>query len=327
MTPTDERTVSRRYPFGDGDLTAFTGSGLSGACLWRFSRDGQDYGLRAWPPDYPLERLATTHRWLTLANAAGLPFVPVLVRSNVGDTFERQGDRLWEVTTWLPGRPESGTVSRARLESACRTLARLHAEWSRSGELTVGPMPAIERRQRAADGWGRLIGTGWQPFFRDETDPVTPWAKQAWHLLRTTWSLILTRLSRWDGRRLPLQPCHGDPQRENVLFQDEAVSGLIDYGAAGVDSPLADLARLIGPFADADLLNIGLRAYAEVRPLPDVAVEVVRLLDETGVVLSLANWLRWLYHDERAFADRSAVARRLAELVRRASEFARRGGS
>ena len=40
-------------------------------------------------------------------------------------------------------------------------------------------------------------------------------------------------------------------------------------------------------------------------------------LDETGVILGVANWLRWLYEEKRPFADSAAVARRLGELVDR----------
>jgi hypothetical protein len=45
---------------------------------------------------------------------------------------------------------------------------------------------------------------------------------------------------------------------------------------------------------------------------------LVPLLDRTGVVLGLANWLRWLYVDGREFDDRVTVARRMAELADRA---------
>jgi hypothetical protein len=68
----------------------------------------------------------------------------------------------------------------------------------------------------------------------------------------------------------------------------------------------------------------GLRAYRTVRPLSREEEELVNLLDETGCVLGAANWLKWLYHDGREFADRRAVARRLSVLVGRIAAWQQR---
>ena len=59
-----------------------------------------------------------------------------------------------------------------------------------------------------------------------------------------------------------------------------------------------------------------------VRPLTDDERRLVPVLDRTGVVLGLANWLRWLYREDREFDDRAAVAARMAELVLRAEIWA-----
>ena len=42
---------------------------------------------------------------------------------------------------------------------------------------------------------------------------------------------------------------------------------------------------------------------------------------KTGTVLALANWLHWLYRDEKSFEDREAVARQLATLVERVERW------
>jgi hypothetical protein len=61
--------------------------------------------------------------------------------------------------------------------------------------------------------------------------------------------------------------------------------------------------------------DAAIRAYVAIRPMPDP--ELVVVLDRTGTVVAVANWLRWLYHEGRVYADRNAVAERVAGLVRR----------
>jgi hypothetical protein len=52
-------------------------------------------------------------------------------------------------------------------------------------------------------------------------------------------------------------------------------------------------------------------------PLAEDEAELARALDETGAVLGVANWLRWLYEERREFEDRAAAGRRLEVLVER----------
>jgi Ser/Thr protein kinase RdoA (MazF antagonist) len=116
-----------------------------------------------------------------------------------------------------------------------------------------------------------------------------------------------------------LQPCLCDVWHDHVLFEGDAVTGLVDYGSVKRDHVSADLSRLLGSLVpdDPGLTAAGLEAYLRLRPLSGQEQALVAALDETGTLLGAANWLRWLYHDGRRFEDRSAVARRLAELVGR----------
>ena len=49
-----------------------------------------------------------------------------------------------------------------------------------------------------------------------------------------------------------LQPALRDARPEHFLFEDDRLSGLVDFGAMGVESVAADLARLIGEWFDGD---------------------------------------------------------------------------
>ena len=119
---------------------------------------------------------------------------------------------------------------------------------------------------------------------------------------------------------MPVQFCVCDIWHDHVLFTGDAVTGLIDYGSVKPDNVAVDLARLLGSLVgdDAAAFARGLAAYKQVRPLSTDERALVPILDRTGVVLGIANWLRWLYVDGRVYEDRAAVARRLAALVERA---------
>jgi Ser/Thr protein kinase RdoA (MazF antagonist) len=129
------------------------------------------------------------------------------------------------------------------------------------------------------------------------------------------------RLAPWLSRAVPLQPCLCDIWHDHVLYEGDLVVGVIDFGAAKVDHVAVDLARLLGSVAggDAALWSAGIQAYGRWRPLGAEEEALAAVLDETGVVVGLATWLRWLYRDGRTFADRPAVAGRLADLLVRAA--------
>jgi Ser/Thr protein kinase RdoA (MazF antagonist) len=118
---------------------------------------------------------------------------------------------------------------------------------------------------------------------------------------------------------MPLQPCLCDVWHAHVLFEGEAVTGLVDYGSVKVDHVAVDLARLLGSLVEGDARRTaaGLTAYRRLRRLTQREAELVGVLDETATVLAVANWLRWLYHEGRRYDDRAAVTARLAGLVRR----------
>ena len=62
---------------------------------------------------------------------------------------------------------------------------------------------------------------------------------------------------------VPIQPCIRDIHREHVLFEDDRVTGIIDFGAMLPDSRAGDVARLLGSLAgdDRQLWEEGLAAY------------------------------------------------------------------
>ncbi len=97
------------------------------------------------------------------------------------------------------------------------------------------------------------------------------------------------------------------------------MSGIIDYGSIKIDHPAVDLARLLGSLVrdDPGGWEIGLEAYTSLRSLTNDEWALAHALDQTGVIMAAANWLKWLYHEGREFEDRQLVAQRLTMLVDR----------
>jgi Ser/Thr protein kinase RdoA (MazF antagonist) len=292
--------------------------GFSGARLWRVPTPAGPLCLRAWPvPGPPPERLDVIHSLMDAAVRAGLEFVPPVVRTVTHQTWVSHAGRLWDLTAWMPGRADfHERPGVRRLEGACSALARLHTVWRRQ-DIPPGPCPAVRRRLDGAAEWAALVGSGWRPAFPPHDDPVTPWAERAWRLLGLHLPRLTERLAPWAAAPFSLQPCLCDVWHDHVLFEGDAVTGLVDYGSVKLDHVTADLARLLGSLVpdDPELTAAGLEAYARLRPLSPQEQALVAVLDETGTLLGAATWLRWLYHDGRRFDDRPAVARRLAGLV------------
>jgi Ser/Thr protein kinase RdoA (MazF antagonist) len=238
-------------------------------------------------------------------------------------TWVIEAGRFWDANTWMPGRADyHDNPSQARLEAACTALAHLHETWARAG-CTRDPCPAVGRRLARFDQWKSLVTSGWRPDFSDSCDPVRSPAKLAWELLQRHIDRIPDVLSGWRSRRLRLQSCLCDIWHDHVLFENDAVSGIVDYGGAKLDHVAVDLARMLGSMVedDIDARAKGLRAYSCVRSLDEEEIGLIDVLDRTGTLLGLANWLVWIYREQRQFDDRRAVARRLAHLVRRVARW------
>jgi Ser/Thr protein kinase RdoA (MazF antagonist) len=293
--------------------------GFSGARVWRgVTADGRELALKAHPPGADPDRLAyTLHHWMVLTRRAGLDFVPRVEPARDGGTTVRADGRTWDVCEWMPGRADfHANPTDDRLSAAAIAVARVHEAWA--GVRTVSPLPcpAVERRRRALAAWEQLVATGWQPH-PAAGDPVGPPAAIAWARLPALVPRARAALVPWLADPVPVQPCLCDVWHDHILFTADRVTGLIDYAAAKVDHVAVDLARLLGSLIPGEphRMIAALRAYESVRPLSHP--ELVELLDWTGVVIGLTNWLRWLYHDGREYADRAAVGRRVAELVGR----------
>jgi len=312
-------TSQRTYYLGNA-------GGFSDSHLWQIRDRHSTYCLKAWPVDLKdSDRLGQTHQWMKQAYdfEKGWLFVPEIFKRKDSKTWIRHSGRLWDVTDWKPGRANFfAQPSLPRLQAACRALAQLHDAWS--SETLVTKPPSVFWRLESARQWEDMIRRGWRPMVAlTELDPVSPIAGRIWALLPQFLPEIEIRLQCWTEPRT-LQPCLCDIWHDHVLFIGDEVTGIIDYGSIRLDTPAADLARLLGSLVGDDLSmwNAGFAAYREVRPLHEAEAALARMLDWTGVVLGAANWLHRLYVENRVYEDRERVAKRMQDLAQRMEYFA-----
>jgi Ser/Thr protein kinase RdoA (MazF antagonist) len=295
--------------------------GFSGARLWRGEGIAGRLCLRAWPAHKTAAWVRRLHHLMGSARQQGLDFVPAVYVSSNGDTVVEAAGRVWELTQWLDGQASfAENPSPARLEAACEALAKLHRAWEEFA-APIQPCPAVRRRLQLLAEWQALVSTGWRP--QASSNPqlhlLWPAVERAWRGLPHWLQEVPRCLGPWLDFCCPVQPCLCDPWHDNLLFEGDRLTGLVDYGTVKNDHVAVDVARLLGSLVgdDAEGWEHGLRAYRRIRSLSANEEQLAHVLDRTGAILGVVNWLRLLYYEHRPYEDLAAVARRLENLLNR----------
>jgi len=299
--------------------------GLSGARLWRFhSRDG-DLVLRAWPPDGPgPEHLKRVHHWLFLTEDMG--FTPVPVRDLAGQSLQDFEGTHWEIAPWLKGQADSShPPALPHLQAAFAGLAAFHQRLA--CEQTEGVSPGLRLRTEAVthlvEGGLDRLETAIQR--RPGSPRSLPAAALRWlTLARTVAPRMLDSLRKASALVIRIQPCLRDARPEHFLFEGNSLTGIVDFGAMGVDTVSGDLARLIGEWLDGDSTTRGraLEAYERIRPLKPAEITLIGVFESSADLLIGERWVRWHYLENRRFDDPQAVASGLARGLRRLERLA-----
>jgi Ser/Thr protein kinase RdoA (MazF antagonist) len=299
--------------------------GFSGAGVWRVLHAGRRYALRRWPPGVVDEaRLAALHRFAKHLAESNLP-TPAPMTHRDGGTWLAHAKSYWQLEPWMPGDADYWRNPRpAKLAAALETLAHIHlaAAALEGGAPWRGASASMERR---VDRLRDLSGTE-LPRLRAVVDqlPDSEESRQAQTALRLIVEAAPAereKALRWQRRVMRLQWRLGDVWHDHVLFTSDRVTGVIDFGAASIDAPAGDVARLLGSLAgdDRTAWQLGLNAYHAVRPLDAEERAAVGLFDSSGVLLSAVNWLHWLYVEPPPVvtANRSRALERLGKLTAR----------
>lgn len=310
-----------------------SGAGFSGARLWRLSAPAGGFCLRRWPPEHPsAERLAHIHAVLRHVAAGGLQVVPVPRVTSRGDSFVEHGGTLWEIAPWLPGTADYHADPRLpRLAAAMQTLARFHTASEQFPGLPLRGVPsaglaerlALLRRLRYAELAQLAVAARGRP-----PDAIAVRARRLIDLFPQLAPPIQSQLEAAGEVPTRVIPCLRDIWHDHVLFRDDEVTGLLDFGSLRNESVAGDIARLLGSLVrdDAERWRQGVAAYQQVRPLDAADMSLIDVFDRSAVLLSGMNWLRWIYLEGRRFEPVAPVLERLDEALRRAEHLARRSG-
>lgn len=336
--PLDERNTDRirsacRAWFG-ADLPVLEPlpAGFSGAQPVVVRAGPDAWVVKSFPATANRARAAWIHGLMRHLRQSGVEEVPPLMATPDGDTFREAAAGIWEVVGFVSGvSTEAPTPAQAR--EAARVLARIHqAARTWPGEPPRrGTSPGLlERRRRAAllgdDPWPACGGC-----------PAPAGGFRAAVAMRrvaageTFAAFGGTRIMRlWSSVALPeadLQPVLRDVWSDHVLFapgQPERVAGVVDFHAAGIDTPALDVARLFGSWrssADRRYLPLDARwreamaAYVDEGPLTNRELGLVPVLHALGVVFGLDNWFRWAIDEHREFSDSQRALERIDVLL------------
>ena len=226
--------------------------GHSGAMLWRYRGLAGELVLRAWPIlGLSRAQLENIHEWLFLTAETGL--TPVPLRDRSGRSLQEFEGTFWEITPWLRGTASAAIPpSVERLEAALGGMAAVHARLE--SKSTVGFSPGLRLRSQEVTN---LISGGFDTIEaaigqKLGSSTLARPARQWLALARAVAPALEVALRPWSRAVFRLQPCLRDARPEHFLFEENRLSGIVDFGAMGVDCVSGDLARLLGDWLDGD---------------------------------------------------------------------------
>lgn len=297
--------------------------------------------LKPFAPHVTRPRAEWVHGVMQRARAAGVTEVPDVLETVAGGSVVEDGDgRLWELVRFVDGRPDAAPTP-DRAAAALDVLARLH--WSlgpqQHAPVDRGPSPGVERRVQQAR---ELLSRPWSAWLNadgvhHEAAGIAPQVRAACRAAedmlsspRGRRSLMALATARMAG--VQRQAVVRDIWSDHVLFDVSAaarVAGLVDFHAAGIDTPLTDIARLLGswePPADGakdpaagvtQCWSGPLAAYERGRgePLTPAELWLCDWLHASAVICGLDNWFRWTLEENRLFPDEKLACARIQRLL------------
>jgi homoserine kinase type II len=297
--------------------------GFSGAQLWRIDCGERAFALRQWPAEVEEGRMRYVHAVLAFAGMQ-VDFVPRLQRTAGDDTLFHLAGRHWELATWRPGAADfRRDPSDERLRAALQALAGLHTGLQHfpTRMTGLGTSPAMQKRQERLIALRDLV-----PQLRARLAAAEPALIRRGQPIIASFeqdaAQMLSQLRAAATFHVALQPCLRDIWHDHVLFTGSKVTGIIDFGAARVESVAGDIARLVGSLVGDDPARraFALAAYEDIRPLMPNERSLIPIFDRSSVLMSGMNWLQWLLIDGRQFEDLPRVYERLDEIVERLRE-------
>jgi len=292
--------------------------GFSGAQLWKAKALNDHFCVRRWPQAHPShEHLQWIHSVLFRAAEKGCEFIPAPILNNEHQSIVSHQGHLWEVTRWMPGSADlAKNCTVAKVMAAFRALAEFHVAVEPENRLEK-PSAGIQERLDFVNRFGRDLPEMASRCSGAELDGHTmQLCTDIVELARLRLPTLPNLLKPVVGKPLPLQPCIRDIWHQHVLFHDDHVTGIIDFGAMRIETVAFDFARLLGSLRSQsrDLQQTAIEAYTSLRALSDLEMQTMVAALNAASTLSALTWVRWLVVEGRKFEDISHVHGRLEEL-------------
>ena len=292
------------YPGQPVTVTPAT-PGFSGARVFRVEIEQSVFCVRQWPTGMPYERLQAIHGLLRhLGGDADIP-IPIPISSADGDSVVAIDGQLWQVEPWLPGDADfDQQPTGARLVSAMTGLAKWHhlaARYEPPHRDTDWLLPCHEDRSptvsariRGLAQWRADLNEAERRLILESDDQFRKLGQQLTLHFRQLADSIGRELQQVESLRMRQQPCIRDLWHDHLLFCDDQLTGIIDFGAVKTDSIACDLSRLLGSLFgnDTSAWKRALDAYEQTRPLTTAEHQLLRPLNRSGILLSGMTWLQ-----------------------------------
>ncbi|MEC9091179.1 MAG: phosphotransferase [Planctomycetota bacterium] len=313
--------------------------GYSGAALWHLQDgvSGKQFCLRRWPVQSGQSaRVRWIHRLLNQAVEQGFNhrLLPIPQKTSCGQTAFVQENVVYELTDWLPGAAsfwEKPGV--AKIRSVAVRLAEFHNAWRnccREPDLQEKPLPGIQKRIAFIDelnqGLLMKIRFALDSDFENPDFPSEPFrglANRALDCFDKLNPALRAQLGVCREKRYGQQMCIKDIWHDHVLFRDNQVSGIVDFGAIGIDNVATDVSRLFGSLLgnSGEDWDVALEHYQGVRELSNAERELIVVYDRSTTMLAGLNWLRWILIENRKFESYLPITQRMELLVNRLDEW------
>lgn len=290
-----------RILFGaSANLAIVHDRGLSEAKVYRIESLSSRYAMKRWPASTHRERLSEIHAFQEHLAGCDVPLVPGIVKWSNGDTLLEAEGVWWEISEWKPGAPldRLGEINEDQLLQCAEALAMFHRR-SESREAATLCAPGLQQRADGMRSAMRMEGEPRRRFLASismrngasDARLLEDLHARAMDVIPGTVELLQS-LSQARNRCFWILR---DVWREHILFQDNRLSGVIDFGAARIDWPGLDLVRAFGTL----MLESDPRWPAAVdrylKRRPDASITLARLqaVHRASVALSALQWIDW----------------------------------
>jgi homoserine kinase type II len=318
MTPADLAPVLAQFGIRAETIEPLTSGAVNRH--WRVRANGRLYVLRRYNSRHDPAGTAYEHDILAYIAAQGWPVAAPCAAAD-GSSVVEEGGHRYALFPYLPGRPvPSGDAHSLRTKG--RHLARLHrdlASWPAPGQRRGFARVSDLDRYLAPDRFTTLDAL---LDFVARNDPPLADA------VRRERADNLDELHAFGFDQLPDTPVHFEFYGANLLFENGALSGVLDWDFVHLDARVADIGRSVAIDCaarrggiDSDALTAFLGGYLAGSPLTTAEVPFVvpliraNLLWLTALPLSL-----WAAGDPAPYLLPSARHTAMVQLPRLRSQ-------